>query len=52
MEKRKTISFRLPYDLWNYYKKLAIDRDMSLSELLLQVLTKYKNNSEKRVDSK
>jgi hypothetical protein len=43
----KTLSFRMPRPTWLYYKKLAADRDMNLTELMLNVLTKYKNNHER-----
>jgi hypothetical protein len=37
----------MPRPLWLYLKKLAADRDMNLTELMLIILNRYKNNSEK-----
>jgi predicted DNA-binding ribbon-helix-helix protein len=48
----KTLSFRMPRPLWLYYKKLAADRDMHLTELMLTILDRYKNNSQKMLQSK
>ena len=47
MEKIKSLTFRMPRSTWLYYKKLAMENDMSLTELLLNILTKNKNNGEK-----
>ena len=52
MEEIKTLSFRVPRNTWLYYKKLAADRDMHLTELMLSILNKYKNNCERVLTSR
>lgn len=47
MEQIKTLSFRMPYSTWKYFKKVATENDMHLTELMLNILNKHKNNSEK-----
>lgn len=49
MEEIKTISFRMPKPIWLYFKKLAADRDTSLTDLMVTILKKYKINSEKKL---
>ena len=51
MENLKALTFRMPRPLWLYYKKLAADRDMNLTELMLIILERYKNNSQKMLQS-
>lgn len=48
-KKRKTLSLRLPKETWNYLKKLAIDRDTTLNELICDHLNKYKEKCEKKL---
>lgn len=49
MERRKTLSLRLPKETWNYLKKLAIDRDTTLNDLICDRLNKYKEKTEKKL---
>jgi hypothetical protein len=51
VETIKALTFRMPRQTWLYYKKLAADRDMNLTELMLIVLERYKNNSQKMLQS-
>lgn len=52
MDKIKALTFRMPRPMWLFYKKLAADRDMHLTELMLWILNNYKNNSEKMLTSR
>jgi hypothetical protein len=47
VEKPKAITFRMPKKTWLYYKKLAADHELTLTELLLNILNQHKNNAEK-----
>jgi predicted DNA-binding ribbon-helix-helix protein len=47
MEQIKKFTFRLPYSTWKFYKKMATENDMKMTELMLNILNKHKNNSEK-----
>lgn len=51
MQDRKELTLRLEKDLWSFLKKDAIDKDMSLNELIVYRLTKYRDRS-KSVDNK
>ncbi len=45
----KTFNVRLNKDLWSFIKKKGVDREMSLNQLIVELITKYKNKCEKRL---
>ena len=45
----KPITLRLEKSLWVFLKKKAIDREITLTELIINDLEKYKNKCEKKL---
>lgn len=49
MEEIKPLTLRLPISTWRYLKKRAIDQEITLTELIVNRLNKYKNECEKKL---
>lgn len=47
MDNIKRLTFRMPRDLWLFYKSLAAENDLQLTTIMLNVLKKYKKKYEK-----
>jgi len=47
MIESKPLTLRLDKDLWVFFKKKAIDREMSLCALITEQLMKYKKSCER-----
>lgn len=47
MEKIKSFNVRIPHSLWIAIKKEAIDREVSLNQIVIECLQKYKEEIEK-----
>lgn len=48
-DKKKIFNVRLDKDLWSFIKKKAVDRETSINEIIVELLTKYRNKYEKRL---
>ena len=46
----KTFNIRIPKDLWVFLSKKSIDRELSMNKMLIELIKKYKNKCEKKVD--
>lgn len=44
------LTLRMPKELWIFCKKKAIDRELSLNQLVIDCVLKYKKKCEKKVD--
>lgn len=51
MQDRKILTLRLDRQTWSFLKKRAVDRDMSLQELINDCLEKYKKKCENKLTS-
>ncbi|CAB4133944.1 hypothetical protein UFOVP265_31 [uncultured Caudovirales phage] len=49
MPKQKAFSVRLPYEIWSFIKKRAIDQDTSMNDLMVECLIKLKIKSENKL---
>lgn len=49
MREIKATSIRLPKDLWLFLKRRSSEREMNANQLIIELLTKYKNKCEKRL---
>jgi len=47
VEKIKSLTFRMPHSTWRYFKQMALDHEMPLTELMLNILMKHKESSKK-----
>jgi hypothetical protein len=45
----KKFNVKLPYELWIFLKKSAVDQDVSMNKIIIDLITKLKN-SKKRID--
>lgn len=49
MEQMKALTLRINKETWAFLKKKAIDREMSLQELINDCLEKYKNKCQNKL---
>ncbi len=49
MKNTKPFQVRLPRDIWVFLKKKSVDRELSMNNMILECLTKYKNKCEKKL---
>lgn len=47
--KRKALTLRLPKDLWVFISKKSIDREMSINDVVIDRLKKYKEKCENKL---
>lgn len=47
----KAFNIRLPKEMWIFIKKKAIDREMSINQLLIELIKKYQKKFENSVDN-
>jgi len=47
MIKLKTMSLRLPKETWAFLKYKSIEREMSVNEIIVERLNKYKKKNER-----
>lgn len=52
VEEIKTFNVRVPKKLWSFVKKSAVDKDMSMNDIVIKCLEKYRKNIEKRFDER
>lgn len=48
----KVFNVRLNKDLWSFIKKKGVDREMSINEMIIELVTKYKNKCENKSEKK
>jgi len=51
MTRRKTLTLRIPPELWSFLKKRAVDHETSLNDVIVDRLIKFKDKCEKRLHS-
>ena len=49
MAEKKIFNVRLDKDLWSFIKKKGIDREMSLNEIIIDLIKSYKKKCEKKL---
>lgn len=47
----KAFQIRLPKEIWAFLKKKSVDRELSMNQMIIECLTKYKNKSENKLTS-
>lgn len=47
MENLKAFNVRIPRELWAYLKKLSVDKEKSMNDIVTNLILKHKKNSEK-----
>ena len=52
MTESKAFLIRIPKDLWLFLKKKSAQKEMSMNQILMECLTKYKEKSKKKVAKK
>ena len=52
MEEKKPLTLRLPLSTWRFLKKKAVDQETTLTELIVNRLTKYKNKCENKLTNR
>ena len=50
MDDMKAFQVRLPREIWVFLKKKAAEGDISMANIIIDCLTKYKKKCEKGVD--
>lgn len=51
MTQKKIFNVRLDRDLWSFLKKKGVDRELSLNEMIIDLIEKYKKKCEKKLTS-
>lgn len=51
MTPKKIFNVRLEKDLWSFLKKKGVDREMSLNEMIIDLIKKYKKKCENKLTS-
>lgn len=46
---KKIFNVRIDKDLWAFIKKKGVDREMSINEILIELITKYKKRCENKL---
>lgn len=49
MQKYKAFSVRLPYEIWAFTKKRAIDQNISMNDLMIECLIKLKEKTKNKL---
>ena len=49
MAEKKIFNVRLEKDLWTFIKKKGIDRELSLNEIIIDLIKKYKKKCEQKL---
>lgn len=49
-EERKELTLRIDKNDWRYFKKLAVDREVSFTALISSILSEYRKKHQKKVD--
>jgi len=45
----KALNIRLPKELWSFAKKKGTDREMSMNQIIIELLNKYKKKCENKL---
>jgi len=51
MQDKKIFNVRLDKDLWTFIKKKGVDRELSLNEMIIDLIRKYKKKCENKLTS-
>lgn len=46
----KTLNFKIPQDVWAFYKKISIDKDVPIHDLIVECLISNKKKLENKVN--
>ena len=49
MSEKKIFNVRLDKDLWSFIKKKGVDREMSINEIIIELVSKYKKRCENKL---
>lgn len=52
MNQIKAFQIRIPKESWAFLKKKGVDRELSMNEIIVELIETYKNKCEKKINIK